>query len=105
MRLDTTRARRHQGEGRRVGRRIVPLRNATAALLGVALVTALAFLAGGKLAGGGSTAAAAYQYQYGNTVTICHHTTSATSPTVTITIAQAALDAHLAEGDTVGPCR
>jgi hypothetical protein len=81
------------------------LRNTTAAVLGLALVTALALLAGGMVAAGGPSAAAAYQYQYGNTVTICHHTGLDTNPTVTITIAQAALDAHLAHGDTVGPCR
>lgn len=43
------------------------------------------------------------QYQYGK-VTICHHTHSKTNPTVTITISRNALPAHLAHGDTIGPC-
>jgi hypothetical protein len=41
------------------------------------------------------------QGQYGKKVTICHHTGSGT---VTITISVNALPAHLAHGDTIGPC-
>jgi hypothetical protein len=42
--------------------------------------------------------------QYVNKVTICHHTGSANHPFVTITISESALKAHLAHGDTIGPC-
>ena len=42
-------------------------------------------------------------HQYGHDhVTICHHTQSGRH--VTITIARAALPAHLAHGDTIGRC-
>jgi RNA polymerase sigma factor (sigma-70 family) len=37
-------------------------------------------------------------------VTICHHTESPKNPTVTITVAAAAVDAHLAQGDELGAC-
>jgi hypothetical protein len=37
-------------------------------------------------------------------VTICHHTHSQKNPAVTITISERALPAHLAHGDTIGPC-
>jgi hypothetical protein len=42
--------------------------------------------------------------QYVGKVTICHHTGSRNHPFVTITISRSALNAHLAHGDTVGPC-
>ena len=42
--------------------------------------------------------------QYVGKVTICHHTGSKKHPFVTITISRNALDAHLAHGDTIGPC-
>jgi hypothetical protein len=42
--------------------------------------------------------------QYVGKVTICHHTGSPNHPFVTITINRNALKAHLAHGDTIGPC-
>jgi hypothetical protein len=37
-------------------------------------------------------------------VTICHHTHSQKNPTVTITVSEHAVPAHMRHGDTVGPC-
>lgn len=74
---------------------------AAAVVLGLSGLLALGALAGIGFAAGSSGAA---QYQYGKRVTICHHTHSAKHPTVTITVAQAALKAHLRHGDTVGAC-
>ena len=46
-----------------------------------------------------------YGYGYAGQITICHHTGSAKNPGVTITVNANALPAHLAHGDTIGPCR
>jgi len=75
----------------------------TAATLVLALsaLISLGLVSGIGVAAGSSGAA---QYQYGHRVTICHLTHSKKHPQVTITVAQAALRAHLRHGDTVGAC-
>jgi hypothetical protein len=40
----------------------------------------------------------------GHKVTICHHTSSETNPTVTITVDEHSWPAHQRHGDTVGAC-
>jgi hypothetical protein len=62
------------------------------------LLVPLAALGAGSQAP--SSSAAQYQYM----VTICHHTQSATNPTVTIRVSINALPAHQAHGDTLGAC-
>lgn len=75
----------------------------------IAVVFALFVLVSlGLVAGVGfaddSASSESYEYGGGKKVTICHHTSSKTNPTVTITVSENALDAHLAHGDTIGPC-
>ena len=65
------------------------LRNMIAGGVVVTALTALAWLAGAGLAGVGSNSPGAAQYQYGQKVTICHHTHSKKHPTVTITVSPA----------------
>jgi hypothetical protein len=43
-------------------------------------------------------------YGYGAKVVICHRTHSKKHPFVTIVVSQSAVAAHLAHGDTLGPC-
>ena len=65
----------------------------------VAGITLVLFAVTGGLGLAGNSITAA-QYQY-DKVTICHVTGS---QTVTITVAAAAVPAHVRHGDTIGPC-
>ena len=86
--------RRERALGGRAGRLSIVV-----AIACFAIVTMIV-LAGGVGIGAGDSATAAYEY--GKKVTICHHADA--SNVVTITVSSSALDAHLAHGDTIGPC-
>jgi hypothetical protein len=84
------------------------IRLASAGTAAAALLAAFAAVAGAGLQST-SSSASEYEYgpgshQYGQKVTLCHHTHSKKHPTVTITVGAAAVKAHLTHGDSTGAC-
>jgi hypothetical protein len=82
-----------------------PIRVVASVTIALAILAGLAVMAGIGFAATGSSGSAAYEYQYGKKVIVCHHTGSKSHPSVTISISQHAVPAHLKHGDTVGPCQ
>jgi hypothetical protein len=79
--------------------------SARAVFAAALFLSAFAILAGFAALGSPASAASGeYEYQYGKKITICHHTGSRKNPTQTITVSENAVPAHLAHGDTLGPC-
>ena len=76
----------------------------TARVAGTVVIVGVVVMAFGALGGVGfaKSPASAAQYQYGK-ITVCHRA-GPHGKSVTITIARAALPAHLRHGDTTGPC-
>jgi hypothetical protein len=58
----------------------MPIKAIVSATLAVAILAGLAVVAGVGGAATGSSGAAAYQYQYGTKVVVCHHTRSKSHP-------------------------
>lgn len=81
--------------------RMWSLRTVLAAVLAISALGVFAAFGGA----GVDSATAQYEYEYGQKVTICHVTGSEKNPNVTIRVSVNAMTAHLAHGDTLGPCR
>ena len=84
------------------------IRLASAGTAAAALLAAFAAVAGAGLQST-SSSASEYEYgpgshQYGQKVTLCHHTHSKKHPWVTITVGAPAVKAHLKHGDVLGAC-
>jgi len=59
---------------------------------------------GGSTSGGVGLSNSATANQYGNKVIICHHPPGNPANAHTIVVDESAVPAHLAHGDTMGPC-